>query len=181
MLFIGQFVAVPLLTFGSHIIGLIPFLHEYTHVRSSHIAQLVPSSEYKDDYINVFPSYWVAQTIFFFSYLITNAFDVFSMEPVSDSPTEEWRVNNRRHRASTIMGIALFMALFMVVIRWYITGAETLVGTIWGILLFGAAGVGWYTVATLAGARKGDVFGIVQQMIPIPDDTNITICTPPTV
>jgi len=94
------------------------------------MGQLVPSVEYTNPMTNVFPSYWVAQTVFFFSYLFANAYDVYSLEPISDTPSEEWRVENRRGRASMIMVSTVFIMLFMVVMRYTLTGTETLVGTL---------------------------------------------------
>jgi hypothetical protein len=179
VLVLGQVFIVPIAVVISHFVtNIIPFLDRFTNVSSSHMAQLIPNVPYKSGTINVFPSYWVAQTVFFFAYIFTNAYHVYSIPPLSDSPSEEWRVNNRRGRASMIMATTVFLTLFMLVMRYSVTGTETFFGTIWGLVAFSALGYGWYRVATLAGARKGDIFGIVQQMVPIPDDQNVTLCAP---
>ena len=178
---LGQIGVVPLAVFLSHLLKFIfPFLHKSMFVQSTHIAQLVPSAPYESHEMNVFPSYWVAQTSFFFAYIFTNAWDVYSMEPISDDASEEWRVNNRKGRSAMVMGVTVGILLLMVVLRYTLTGTETAAGSIWGLFAFSALGYGWYRVATLTGSRKGDILGIVQQMIPVAQDPNITMCTPPT-
>jgi hypothetical protein len=48
-----------------------------------------------------------------------------------------------------------------------------------GIGVFSVIGYYWYKLATIAGVRKMDVFGIVQQMVPVTEDKNITYCVAP--
>jgi len=177
MLGLGQISVVPLAVFISHIVSnFLPF----AKIDSNHLAQLVPSAPYDNAKMNVFPSYWVAQATFFFVYIFTNAYDVYSIEPISDSPTEEWRVENRKARASMVMGVSLFILLLLVALRYTLTGTETPIGIIYGLIVFSLIGFGWYKAATMTGSRKGDILGIVQQMIPIAQDPHITMCTPPT-
>jgi hypothetical protein len=171
VLFLGHAVVIPF---------LLPVVHLFTaplpSVVGSDVGMLVPSDLHPPSF-NVTPSYWITHVTFFFSYLFTNALDVYRQEPVSDTPQEEWRVENRRSRASMIMSMCVFLCLFMVAARYMITKTETMLGTLVGLGGAGALGWAWYSMASLMGSRKSDVFGIVQQMIPIQeDDTNATMC-----
>ncbi len=172
VLFLGHAVIIPV---------LLPLVHLLTalfpKVVGSDVGMLVPSDLHPPAF-NVTPSYWVTHVTFFFSYLFANALDVYSIKPVSDAPAEEWRVENRKSRASMIMGMCVFLCLFMVTMRYTITNTETFVGTLIGVGGAGALGYAWYLVASLMGSRKSDVFGIVQQMVPIQEDGNATMCLP---
>ena len=174
-LFLGHALAVPL---GTGILHLFTQFMPGSKMHASDVGQLVPSVPYTSPTFNVYPSYWVAHTVFFFAYLFANALDVYLMPPISDSPADEWRVENRKARTSMMMLVTCFMLLFMLALRYIITNTENIMGILLGFGVFGAVGGGWYLLAKQAGARRGDVFGIVQQMVPIVENTNITMCTP---
>ena len=57
------------------------------------------------------------------------------------------------------------------------TGAETIFGIIIALLAFIPAGYYWYQLAIKNGSQNGDIFGIMQQILPaMEDDTNATLC-----
>ncbi len=177
MLVVGQAVIVPAAVYILHIITRL--FGDYSMKLSSDLGQLVTSEVYLDPKFNVAPSFWISHVVFFLSYLFSNALDVYSLPPVTDTPAEEWRVENRKARASMIMGVSVFMLIFLVLMRLLVTDLETKFGVLVGLASMIPLGYGWYTVAKLAGARKLDIFGIVQQMVPVTDDKSITYCVPP--
>ncbi len=177
MLVAGQTVIVPIAVYLTRFFT--QFLGESNVFKaSSDLGQLVTSEVYTSDKFNVAPSFWIAQIVFFFSYLFANALDVYNILPVSDSPIEEWRVENRKGRASMIMGLSVFMLIFLVMMRYLATDLETKTGIFIGVLTMAPLAYGWYTAASAIGVRKMDVFGIVQQMVPVTDDKSVTYCAP---
>lgn len=177
MLAVGQAVVVPLAVVLVRLVT--GFLGEsYVKKPASDLGQLVTSEIYTTDQFNVAPSWWVAQIVFFFFYLFSNAMDVYNIPPVSDSPLEEWRVENRKGRASMIMGVSIFMLIFLLMMRALVTDLETKTGMLIGLVTMAPLAYGWYQAAVAAGARKSDVFGIVQQMVPVTDDKSVTYCVP---
>jgi hypothetical protein len=182
MLVLGQSIIVPAAVYVIHVLtGLARGTGLESHVfkPATDIGQLVTSAVYRDDKFNVTPSFWITHITFFFAYVFANAIDVFNMMPTSDTPAEEWRVENRKARASMIMAISIFLLIFLVAMRMFVTDLETLAGTTVGLATGFGLGYAWYQLARVAGVRKMDVFGIVQQMVPVTDDKNITYCIPP--
>jgi hypothetical protein len=174
LMLLGQVTVVPIATALLNVVG---FILRQT-VPATDLNQLVPSAPHTAINYTVFPSYWVAHTTFFLGYLFWSAYSLYSLEPVSINPEDDWRVENRKSRASMIMFSSLFFLLFMVGLRYMITNAERLPGVLVGLVGFGALAYGWQQAMTAAGAKAADVFGIVQQMIPTSDDPNITFCVP---
>jgi hypothetical protein len=156
-----------------------PGLHAWIYRPASDIGQLVPSAIMKDTEFNVAPSFWVAHIVFFFSYLFSNAYDIYAIPPASDSPVEEWRVENRKSRATMIMFFSCLFLTVLVFLRYKTTDLETIFGILVGVLGLSGASYGFYRLMALAGVRKMDMFGIVQQMVPLTEDTNVTYCVAP--
>lgn len=174
LLFIGHAVIVPVATVISNVVGY--FLRQ--RVPASDINQLVPSVPHTQPEYTVFPSYWVAHTTFFFFYLFWNALMLYRLEPTTETADDDWRVDNRKSRASMIMLSSMFFLIFMIVLRYVITDAERLPGILVGLGLFGGLAYGWQRMTEQAGAKASDVFGIAQQMVPIVENPNLTFCVP---
>ena len=176
ILFAGQIVAVPV---------AVMFLHLATwplvQVKASDLGMLVPSFEavLENEYFNVSPSYWVAHIVFLFSYIFTNALTVYRKEASVSTSTYSWKVENRKARSAMIMTVSLILMISLIGLRYFVVGTETFLGILIALVTFFPLGYGWYQLAIKSGAQQGDVFGIVQQMIPImEDDTNATLCMP---
>jgi len=176
LLFVGQAIIVPAGVFIMNLVGRL--LGPLAKVPATDLNQLVPSVPKTGVEDSVFPSYWVAQTAFFFGYLFWNAYSLYGLEPVSDRPEDLWRVENRKGRATMIMLSSMFFLLFMLGLRYTLTNAERLPGVLLGATAFGALAYGWQQAMASAGAKASDVFGIVQQMVPVVEDPNITMCVP---
>ena len=183
-LFFGHAIFVPLLVFILRIFTYMlttvkPGLKSWVYVGSSDIGQLVPSAVIREEQFNVAPSYWVAHVVFFFSYLFSNALDIYNLPPASEAATEEWRVENRKARATMIMTFSVGILLALLYVRYKATKLETKFGLFVGLATVPWVAYGFYRLMTLAGVRKMDIFGIVQQMVPVTEDRNITYCVAP--
>jgi hypothetical protein len=105
----------------------------------------------------------MVHVLFFLSYLLANANDVFKKEP--DSGASSWQVSNRRSKAVAVLIVLSISMVTLVVFRYFLTGAETLGGILISLPVIGI-GFGWYELAKTCGARESDIFGIIQQMTP---------------
>jgi hypothetical protein len=183
MMVLGQAVIVPIAVYVTQILtgvlGSLPNFDRFVFKPASDLGQLVTSEPYMSDRFNVAPSFWVAQVVFFFAYLFSNALDVYNIPAATDTPVEEWRVENRKARSVMIMSVSVFLLIFLLSVRALATDLETVFGIALGLIAIAPLGYGWYRLTTLLGVRKMDVFGIVQQMVPVSDDKNITYCVAP--
>lgn len=180
----GHLVLVPAAVMVAHLFtGLLPrffrFREDTVFKPASDLGQLVPSSTYMSPAFNVMPSYWVSHITFFFSYLFFNALDIYKMPPPTEqTPIDEWRVANRKDRSLMIMIMACVLLSLLLTFRIFLTDLDTRSGMLVGVALMGTLGYGWYYAASKAGINRMDLFGIAQQMIPMPDESSTTYCMP---
>ena len=165
ILLLGQLL-LSVTTFGFHLLEsiierLVPFLTPYLAVTADRAALLQGSTSGSP--VNVFPSYWMVHVLFFLSYLLANAVDVFKAD--SDSNASDWQVSNRKSKAVAVMIVLVLVMVALTVSRYFLTGAETLGGVLISLPVI-AVGFGWYKLAKTCGARDSDIFGIIQQMTP---------------
>lgn len=163
MLFIGHAVLVPTIT---------EFIHMGTNGGQSmstynEISQLVPTipatgASYSGA-VNVMPSYWMAHISFFFGYILMNAVMLYTAKP--DKRASAAAVASRKSRAATLIASSVILLVVLSVLRVGATGNETFAGVVIAIFALGFAGVGWYALAQVCGARNSDIFGIAQKMV----------------
>jgi hypothetical protein len=175
ILFLGQLVVIPLATFGLHLISGPAF--DWSKIEPSQVASIVPR-DYGVERINVTPSYWSMQIVFFISYLITNAAQIYRL-PVA-AGASDWQVANRRSKALAVICVAAIILFGLLAIRWRLGGQlENPVGLLIALLGGGGLGFLWYAFASACGARASDIFGIIQQILPQTTGTAMTcIYTP---
>ncbi len=171
-LFLGQGLIVPVAVF---LIQLISFPFPFAKVRASDLTQFVPSDGTPMGEVNVFPSYWSTQVVFFLTYVYMNAKAVYDMPVVDETIGQKWRVENRMARSLMSMIVVVLFGVLIIGARYFLTGTETFLGIIASIAIGIGLGVGWFKVAGEAGARNADIFGVVQQMVPI-DNSVVTTC-----
>jgi hypothetical protein len=180
---LGQTGVVPTFVFVSQILTEIlsgiggPAIQRLFKVRPSEWSQFVPSAPLPAGDQNVSPSYWSTSIVFFMTYVYMNAYSVYNMPVLDETVSQQWRVQNRQARAMMILMVVALLSGGLVVSRYLLTGTETFFGMILSVGLGIGLGIFWYRVAGLAGARNADIFGVVQQMVPI-DNTQITTCKP---
>jgi hypothetical protein len=109
------------------------------------------------------PSNYLAHVVFFFAFLFTNAYYIYSMPKEPNASDEQYE--NRRNRTAMIMAMLLVLYIIIVVIRFNVTGCESHFGVTFTTLTFGALGYGAYRFAELCGARPSDVLGISTMFI----------------
>jgi hypothetical protein len=165
ILFLGQLL-LSVTTLGFHFLENIieiffPLLKSQLTVNADRAALLQGSTT--DGIVNVFPSYWMVHVLFFLSYLLANAVDVFRAD--AGSKAVDWKISNRRSKAIAVIIVIVLVITTLVAIRCFLTGTETLLGAIIALPVV-AVGFGWYELAKVCGARDSDIFGIIQQMTP---------------
>lgn len=167
VLALGQSTVVPLLTFGLNYVASMfgdSWKPMFTIPKSA-TCNLIPSGFTNTaDREYVVPSYWLAQTLFFFSFLISNAATVINLEPAANASPE--KVERRKSQAQLVLIMAIFFLIIFLGLRFFVMGCEILLGLFVGGLVFGSVGYGWYRLAESCSARDSDIFGIVQGILP---------------
>ena len=160
LLLLGQTLFVPILvTLSNLIFGRLPF----SQIMNADICNLVPSAK-QIGFISVVPSYWTAHVLFFGAYLISNAVALYNEIPQDTAP--ESKVRHRKDQALTSAIVSSIAITLLVLVRYFTTGCETLLGVAISALIMVPAGVGWYYFASICGVRNSDVFGIAAKMLP---------------
>ena len=166
VLAMGQVTVVPLATWILHTIGSFFGdwgLENFT-VPASATCGLLPrgfvDSTGRDFAI---PSYWLAQVVFFFGFLTTNANSVLNMPEAPNAPAD--KVERRKSQAQLVLIMSWIFLVLFVGARFFM-GCETIPGVILSALVFWWIGNGWYKLARECSARDSDIFGIVQGILP---------------
>jgi len=162
ILFIGHAIVVPVLTEMLHLV-----FNGGNLIAANDISQLVPlnpidGTPYGTP-VNIMPTYWMAHMSFFFGYMLSNAVILFSLP--SDKKSPDWIVESRKTRAVTVMITTIVLLILLSVLRFVLTGTESLGGILLAWIVLGGAGGGWYLFAQVCGARNADIFGVAEQMM----------------
>lgn len=128
--------------------------------------------------ITVVPSYWMTILAFFFSYLFSNAVNLYEKPATKNAPAAE--VNARKNQSVLSMIVLIVCAVLFSILR-YGTTCETAFGIVTSWLLGGSLAYGWYEFMRSCGfGRLDDLFGISNQMLPFQtlEDQEPTVCVP---
>lgn len=169
LVFLGQIFVVPLIQFGLGSLRSLGFIQR--------IFQLDPSLSYAKvskscaispvdvtpDMIPPPTSYWMANVLFFTTYILTNAYSLYSVatEVKDADPTKE---ENRKAQALTAFVLTLGTALILITNYYRYVGCETPGSLALALLLYVPLGYGWYKLAEYCGLRTADTFGIASQL-----------------
>lgn len=164
ILFLGHIVIVPSAVTLLHMASVI-LPESVKYVPAKDICNFLPSYPTTSSSVNVFPSYWVAHFLFFMGYFLQNAQSLIVKAAESGAPKE--RVELRKSQGRIAMSIGILTTLLVLAARYKLTGCETIPGMSIAALTLVPIGVGWYMMATLAGARDGDIFGIAGRIMPL--------------
>jgi hypothetical protein len=164
ILFIGHLVIVPATTYLLHIASII-LPNSVTSVAGKDVCNFIPTTPSIVGTVNVFPSFWMAHFFFFIGYFLENARGLITKVAEEGAPKD--RVQLRQGQGATAMMIGIFATLMLVGLRYWLTKCETIPGILVAALTLAPIGVGWYQMATLAGARDGDIFGIAGRILPL--------------
>lgn len=164
ILFLGHIFLVPLATFLLHMASVI-LPESVKYVPAKDICNFIPSYPSVTSSINVFPSYWMAHFLFFMGYFLQNAQTLINKSAESGAPKD--RVELRQSQGRVAMTVGIVATLAIIYARFKLTGCETMTGVVIAAATMVPLGVGWYKMATLAGARDGDIFGIAGRIMPL--------------
>ncbi len=138
--------------------------HFNTSVQNYDICNLAPSSYGGVGLLKVAPSFWTAQVVFFFAYLIQNAIALYNEEP--DPKASYAKILTRKEQALTAAIVSSIVLALLLILRYKLTGCETGFGISVALLTMVPLGIGWYYLAQTAGIRSADIFGIAGQILP---------------
>ena len=165
MLTIGHVFIVPFIVFFSNLLHEYFFPNSpYFKVPNSDVCQMIPSLATSPSQIFVGPSYWMAHVTFFFTFLLSNAVNLYTKEAPSGADPN--KVENRKAQTLTSIILSVVTFVLLVAIRFLFMGCETVLGMIFALLLIVPVGYGWYELAIVCGARDADIFGILQKILP---------------
>jgi hypothetical protein len=167
VLLLGHLLVVPTSVYGLH------FLFRKVSPDSpllfsgpKDIPQLVPSETISDgSSICIAPSFWMAHVVFFMSYIIINA--AYLLSAPKRSGTSPVLYENRKSKLTSVIIITSILLLAITGLRFYITGAETVIGILTAFTFMGALSFGWYhALRAMFNYKDIDIFGIVGQLQP---------------
>lgn len=158
LLFLGQITVAPAAAYLLQMLSI-------SKLPNYNICNLVPSASGSGGLMNVAPSFWMAQFLFFIGYVLQNAVTLYEQKPDEKAP--EVKVQNRKEQALTAIIVTSIIAVIIVGLRLKFTGCETFLGTAMAALTMIPLGVAWYYVAAACGIRNADVFGISSKILPV--------------
>lgn len=173
VLFLGHLTAVPLAslisnTFLEFIVKKMEgqtSLLSFIQTPNEDVCNLVPgSTDYALPFVGVAPSFWMAHLVFFFSFLLSNGYSVYTMKASESADAE--KVDRRKSQALLSMILSSVFLVVLLLMRKFLVGCETWAGMGIALALIGPLGVGWYQLARECSARDSDIFGIVQKVLP---------------
>jgi hypothetical protein len=107
------------------------------------------------------PSFWVALTTFFASFIFTNALNVYSAQPGPSAKSEVIPVQQRKSIGLISMISVTILFLFLMIARWN-TSCESLAGLITGIIIGAGTAVGWWYLLGICGMGVfPDIHGVM--------------------
>ena len=160
-LFVGHCSVVPIATF---IIRLLPLPFR---VPWSDVGNLLPEHPNQISTVDqpTIITYWMAHMVFFFTYIVLNAWNIYSMP--ADPDASKWMVTNRKTKVMTVMVLSILIFVAFTFLRYMTTGVETWIGILTAIIVMVTIAYFWYyEVAARCGVTHGDMLGIVNQIIP---------------
>lgn len=178
ILFLGHITVVPVLVSVLNLATSIFLPTSWSSVNKSDVCTLIPGIPFgTSNIINIAPSFWMANFLFFISYFIQNAMYLSKKEPLKGANAE--LVANRKARAVAALIVGITIAILFPILRFSLTGCETIAGMSIAALAFVPLGIGWYFLAVSTGARDGDIFGITSAILPASSTTPpIMACVP---
>lgn len=173
VLFLGHFTVVPLTGLMSNTLFEFLFkkfdssgsLLSLLQTNNSDVCSLVPGkTDFGTAFMSVAPSLWMSHIIFFFSFLVSNAYSIYTMEPVANADPE--KVERRKSQALMSLIISSVFVVVLILMRKFLVGCETWLGIVIALLIMAPLGNGWYQLARQCSAKDSDIFGIVQKLLP---------------
>jgi hypothetical protein len=125
--------------------------------------------------VNTVPSFWLSMMIFFYTYLLMNAIELYNMPPTPGA--KEVQLRARKFKAATSISILLILGVGTIWLRYVTSNCESAFGVLISLSTV-AIGYAWFKFMKNCGiGRLEDVFGITSRMIPVKEDTITCIPT----
>ena len=136
------------------------------------------------------PSGWMIHVLFFFGFLMANAYTLYIqpipvMKPTGDSEKDasrlaalQQRVTNRKFITGVVFGLSCAILLAMIYLRETMTPCENSLGESFiPMVLCFFFGIAWYTILTAScGISSSDILGLVQGLISPDAIDNPIVC-----
>lgn len=178
LVFLAQVFVIPflqiLLTYlrgNSFIQSILNLTPTMTYANFHKLCSISPV-DVKPDMIPPPTSYWMANILFFTTYVITNGITLYNADTETKN-VDATKVENRKaHALTSIILTSLVFAVFTYTYIVYV-GCETPGSVLLASLVYIPLGYGWYKLAELCGLRTADTFGIASQLfIPSADNNS---------
>jgi hypothetical protein len=186
---LAYLIAVPLLTNGLNLIGEpilnilyqlpligIPFNPEYYVMKDSNVNNLVVdfpgSTDSKSSSVKII-SLWIAMTMFFMGYILSNAVDLFNYpvkipDGITDEQKDSFMRKGEYRRSQAMFAIISIVIITLVLIglRAVFVGSEKWGTVILSTGIFGLIGSSFYNLLSQSSdMRLSDMFGIANSLL----------------
>lgn len=108
-------------------------------------------------------SYWMANVLFFTTYVLSNAYALYNTTPETKDP-DPTKEENRKAQSLTAFVLTLGITLVLIVNYYLYVGCETPGSAALALAIYVPLGYGWYKLAEYCGLRTADTFGIAGQL-----------------
>jgi hypothetical protein len=136
--------------------GKLPF-----YASSTRLCALSPVDA-DDDIQMPFISYWLAQVVFFTSFVISNGVALYTLEPAKGA--DPMKTENRKAQALTAIILTAVLLGLAIVAHVRVVGCDDWRVAIFGIVLYASLGVGIFKLAEVCGLRNADTFGVASRL-----------------
>jgi len=171
--FVGMGVLIPLLATVLNILFEFIFKYAGEHFSLPDNVWLIPEGttctlfdvlSEKSEPLNGVPTVWTPMTVFFFTYLFLNAYDIYN-RPVPKG-VDESAVNARKTRCGMSMFTIVIVFVLVMIGRYSLMHCENALGLGIGSLLGLFTAWMWYSFVRSCGlGRFDDIFGISNRML----------------
>jgi hypothetical protein len=169
LVFLAQIFVIPVIQFGLGFLRSIGFLQSIfrldpnlSYATTSKSCAISPV-DVKSDMIPPPTSYWMANTLFFATYVLTNAYALYSA-PAETAAADPSKEENRKAQALTAFVLTLGISIMLITNYYLYVGCETPGSLALALALYVPLGYGWYKLAEYCGLRTADTFGIAGQL-----------------
>lgn len=188
-LFVGMFLVAPLAALLANLVidfagsYLPPSITSFLQVENATAPQCVifttPLGDGAPIPMTVTPSFWMTMIAFFFVYLFSNAYRVYTLQ--TNSKASKTSVEARKSQSVMAMTLVVGLGIVTTMVRYSTTGCETAIGVLTSWLVGGGVAYGWYSFMRKCGlGRLDDVFGIQNRILPLQsyEGSDPQVCVP---
>ena len=169
---LGLVIIAPILTFGINWVSAFAPDHLWFFPRLSNVCDIVtPAIDATSTEHGPFMSYWITMTMFFFGYMLSNAYTMYSLPPTypSNDPDIKAQIDQQvsMRQSQTVIGLTMILLLALVFIGMrFQSGCDTILGLFLATGAFGALGFYWYKALSTSNKNTlSDMYGIANRLM----------------